>query len=268
MPNDQACHSCDTCLCNVYSCSPPPNLWQLGLRLTGLFLASMAQLTACATVLNVLGLLANVTDECVGVHNGIRICETCRAQEVGCMSGQLVRDTLQDCALIVLVADGDSSSCKFLAFVSETGEECLDISALGAVHQEECVLEVVLGVSALGREFLGDFLPMLLNSSEVTDLHSSGVRQTLGQEIMSDLILVVPLVHGFSFRVGGVSFVLRHRTRLGSVEVQPVTSGLHSLLELHGEDGPVDTIGLKARDVGRKLFNGGRGGRHGRSSSR
>jgi len=63
--------------------------------------------------------------------------------------------------------------------VSEAGKESLDISTLGAVHQEECVLKVIFHIYALGSELLSDFLPTLLDSFEVTDLHGGSVWQTL-----------------------------------------------------------------------------------------
>jgi len=63
------------------------------------------------------------------------------------------------------------------------------------------------------------------------------------------------------FSIGGLVRVLGSRCGGGAIEVRPASGGLHGLLESHGEDGPVGTIGLEVGYVGRELFNGG-GGRH------
>ena len=70
-----------------------------------------------------------------------------------------------------------------------------------------------------------------------------------------------PCLYLLLFDVGGLVGVLGSGCGGGAIEVRPASGGLHGLLESHGEDGPVGTIGLEVGYVGRELFNGG-GGRH------
>jgi hypothetical protein len=49
---------------------------------------------------------------------------------MGRILGQLLWKTPKDDAFVVFVADGDSGSCELLAFVSEAGKECPDVSSL------------------------------------------------------------------------------------------------------------------------------------------
>ena len=161
-------------------------------------------------------------------------------------------------------AAGDSSSCELLAFISEAGKECPDVSSLGAAHQEERVVEVVLRIHTLGYELLADFLPSLLDSFVVTDPYSCGVRRALGQKITRNLIPAFPFVYGICFicfSVGRLVLDFGDGERLRPIRVRPAMHGSHSLLEMHREDSPIDTIRLEARDVGRELFDGGRHGR-------
>jgi hypothetical protein len=118
----------------------------------------------------------------------------------------------------------------------------------------------------LGYELLADLLPSLLDGFVVTDPYSCGVRQALGQKITSNLILTFPFVYGVCFSVGRLVLDFGDGERLRPIKVRPATHGSHSLLETHREDSPIGTIGLEARDVGRELFDGGRGRRHGRGS--
>ena len=176
---------------------------------------------------------------------------------MGCVLGQLLWKTPKDDVFVVFVGDGDSGRCELLAFVSEAGKECPDVSSLGAAHQEERVLEVVLRIHILGYEFLADLLPSLLDSFVVTDPYSCGVRQALGQKIASNLIILFPFVYGICFSVSRLVLDFGGGERLRPIKVRPAAHGSHSLLETHREDSPIDTIRLEARDVGRELFNGG-----------
>ncbi len=71
-----------------------------------------------------------------------------------------------------------------------------------------------------------------------------------------------PCLYLLLLDIGGLVGVLGSRRGGSSIEVRPALGGLHGLLELHGEDGPVRAISLKLGNVGRVLFDGG-GGRHG-----
>ena len=103
---------------------------------------------------------------------------------------------------------------------------------------------------------------MFFDSAITVDTNGSGVGQVLRQEVTSNQVLVVPFVSGFSLGIRGVVLVLGLRMRFGSIEVTPVTRGFHRLPEVHREDHPVDSIGLKARDVDGELFNGRGRSRH------
>jgi hypothetical protein len=70
-----------------------------------------------------------------------------------------------------------------------------------------------------------------------------------------------PCLYLLLFNVTGLVGVLGSRCGEGAIEVRLASGGLHSLLESHGEDGPVGTISLEVGYVERELFNGG-GGRH------
>jgi len=120
---------------------------------------------------------------------------------VGRELGQILRDTSKDGAFIVLGADGDAGSCELLALVHEVGEECLDVSTSWEMHLEECMLQVVLCVHTLCQELFADFLLPLFDSVVSTDTNGSGVGQSLGQEVMSDQVLIVPLLSGFDLSV-------------------------------------------------------------------
>ena len=76
--------------------------------------------------------------------------ETSRGQKVGCKLGQILQDTSEDSALIVLVTDGDASCCELLALEHEAGEECPDVSTSWAMHLEECMLQIILCIHTFG----------------------------------------------------------------------------------------------------------------------
>jgi hypothetical protein len=103
---------------------------------------------------------------------------------------------------------------------------------------------------------------MFFDSAIATDANGSGVGQVLRQEVTSNQVLIVSFISGFSLGICRLVLVLGLRTRLGSIKVTPVMCGLHHLPEAYGEDRPVGTIGLKARDVGGELFNGRGRSRH------
>ena len=68
------------------------------------------------------------------------------------------------------------------------------------------------------------------------------------------MVSLRPLFDGFAFRSCGLSSVLRNGTRGGSIEVAPLTYGLHGPSETWGEGGPVGAIFFKPWDGGERCW--------------
>src|SRR6266702_2167544 len=110
-------------------------------------------------ILEPIGLLADVLDECLCVNGGDMVDEASRRQDCGHKVGKLLRDASEHHPLVVLVGDVDSGSCEFLALVSHTPQEDTDVASPQAAHVVECSLEIALRIDALCRELIGDPLP-------------------------------------------------------------------------------------------------------------
>src|SRR6266702_2106425 len=126
--------------------SPGPRLIGVGMRL-GL------------QALDPISLLTDVFDEGLCVNSGDMMDEVSGGQNGGRKAGKLLWDASEYHLLVVLVGDVDSGSCEFLALVSHTPQEDMDVTSPQAAHVVERDLEVVLRKDALCCELVGDPLP-------------------------------------------------------------------------------------------------------------
>ena len=81
------------------------------------------------------------------------------------------------------------------------------------------------------------------------EAHFGGVGEPLRQEVACDRVLVLGRFSG----VNGLGI------RVEARKEGPSAGHLHHVTEAHLKDGPVRTIVLEARYVGRELLDGGRG---------
>ena len=86
------------------------------------------------------------------------------------------------------------------------------------------------------------------------------VREALREKVAGCVVGMLPLLDLLLFVVSGLVGDLGRGAGRGAVKMGPAPSGSHGLTEASGENGPVRTIRLKLGNVGRELFDGGRGG--------
>ena len=129
------------------------------------------------------------------------------------------------------------------------------------VHIIKSCFEVILHIDRLGNKFILHLVPAKSHSRDWSYTHSCQIRESLQQEVSCDKVIVIPSFHGFNFVHRDVLGVTQQWMKVQAVEETPATAGLHGLLKLNCEDGPVGAIRFKSRDVGGKLFDDGSGRR-------
>ena len=133
----------------------------------------------------------------------------------------------------------------------QASQESSNVTSPLAAHVKECSFKVVLRINALCLVFSDDLSPASNSGVIVAESDCSGVREPLQEKVASDSILVFPFLLRLLFISGGVVWVGCKRARLGAIKMAPSPRSLHCFLKAHLEDGPVGTVGLKTRDVGR-----------------
>jgi len=110
----------------------------------------------------------------------------------------------QDGALIIDVRDSDTDHLKLMALGAHLVEEFPNVSVPGALHVDEHLVEVSLGMFTLGREMLLDIIPVFLSRSESHDIEGDLLGDVLIQKIIHDLVLASPLPDHLHFLVSGI----------------------------------------------------------------
>jgi hypothetical protein len=65
------------------------------------------------------------------------------------------------------------------------------------------------------------------------EAYGSGVRVMLGEQVMSNLVLTLPLLDGCQLIITWLGGIQGTGTLLGTIEVAPTVSGLHGLVKMH-----------------------------------
>ena len=90
---------------------------------------------------------------------------------------------MQDCTLVIRVADVDVDGPKLVALRPHGSEELPDVASLWALHLHEGLVEVGLRIVALGCESAADDIPLFLGGWEVLDIQVDIAWKTFTEEI-------------------------------------------------------------------------------------
>ena len=91
-------------------------------------------------------------------------------------------------------------------------------------------------------------------------MYGDRVREVLQEKVAGCVVGMLPLLDLLLFVISGLVGNLERGAGRGAIEMGPALSGSHGLTEASSENGPVRAIRLKLGNVGRELFDGGRGG--------
>jgi hypothetical protein len=112
----------------------------------------------------------------------------------------------------------------------------------------------------LRSELLNKVIPAGFGCGKGIESDGDRVREVLREKVAGCIVGMLPLLNLLLFIISGLVGDLGRGAGRGAIEMGPAPSGSHGLMEASGENGPVQAIGLKLGYVGRKLFDGGRGG--------
>jgi len=176
----------------------------------------------------------------------------------------VVREGTQDGASIIDVRDGDTDRLKLVVLGAHLVEELPDFTVLGALHVNERLVEVGLGVFTLGREALLDIIPAFFGRLEHHYVQGNLLGDVLIQKVVRDLVLTSPSPNRLHLLVSRITWVLRDGASSGAVEMTPTAGGNHGFREAKCEHSPLHAFNVEVWDIGAKLFDVERGGRRGR----
>jgi len=168
---------------------------------------------------------------------------------------------MQDGMLIIDVGDGYTDCLKLVALGAHLVEELPNFTVLGALHANEHLVEVGLGMFTLGQEVLLDIVPVFFGHLERHYIQGDLLGDALIQEIVRDLVLASPSLNRLRLLVSRIAWVLQDRASGGAIEITPMAGGDHGFQEVKCEHSPLCAFNIKVRDIGAELFDVERSGR-------
>ena len=109
-------------------------------------------------------------------------------------------------------------------------------------------------------ELLNEVVPAGFGCGESIESDGDRVREALREKVAGCVVGMLPLLNLLLFVISGLVGDLGRGAGRGAIKMGLAPSGSHGLTEVSGENGPVRAIRLKLGNVGRELFDGGRGG--------
>ena len=175
----------------------------------------------------------------------------------------MVGEGTQDGVSIIDVGDSDTNCLKLMALGAHLVEELPDFTVLGALHVNERLVEVGLGMFTLGREALLDIIPAFFGCLEHHYVQGDLLGDALIQKVVRDLVLASPSPNRLRLLVSRITWVLRDGASGGAIEMTPTASSNHGFREAKCKHSPLRAFNVKVQDIGAKLFDVERGGRCG-----